>query len=568
MSFDGSFTHSMEKELTSLLVTGRVSKINQPYPNELLLTIRAHSKNHTVLLSANPSYARVQITKIPAANPAVPNNFTMVLRKHLSGSILTSVNQLDNDRVLQFHFSGRNEIGDQTSLMLVVEIMARHSNVILVDETTNKVIDAIKRVGSDVNRYRTLLPGSTYVNPPKQDLLNPFTLTNFEMIQKLIIQYPNVDVLAEQLRSTLQGLGNDTSLALAHELHQEGNLADNFKNFFKKFDEPTPVLSELDNNKINFTAFPYPDTVENKTFSTLSELLDAFYASKAQRDRVREQGAVLIAVVRKQLKKNRNKLKNLDKDLKQTEHADSFRIQGEILTTYLNQIERGSNNIELPNFYDDNKPITIQLDNSISPSENAQKYFKKYQKLKNAVKYLHEQIEITQSEVDYFESIQSQIELANPEDLVDIRLELEQEGYLRNHDQHKKAKKNRQKISKPEKYVSSDGTEILVGKNNLQNEKLTMHTADKRETWLHTKDIPGSHVIIRSFDPSEETITEAANLAAYFSKAQNSTKVPVDYTKVKNIRKPNGTKPGYVIYDNQTTLLIDPDANLVAKLRQ
>ncbi|GAY72983.1 fibronectin-binding protein [Lentilactobacillus kosonis] len=303
MSFDGSFTHSMEKELTSLLVTGRVSKINQPYPNELLLTIRAHSKNHTVLLSANPSYARVQITKIPAANPAVPNNFTMVLRKHLSGSILTKVNQLDNDRVLQFHFSGRNEIGDQTSLMLVVEIMARHSNVILVDEATNKVIDAIKRVGSDVNRYRTLLPGSTYVNPPKQDLLNPFTITNFEMIQKLIIQYPNVDVLAEQLRNTLQGLGTDTSLALATWLHQDGGLEDNFNNFFKQFDEPSPVLSELDNNKINFTAFPYPDTVENKTFPTLSELLDAFYASKAQRDRVREQGSVLIAVVRKQLKK-------------------------------------------------------------------------------------------------------------------------------------------------------------------------------------------------------------------------------------------------------------------------
>ncbi len=567
MSFDGSFTHSMEKELTSLLATGRVSKINQPYPNEMLLTIRAHSKNLTVLLSANPSYARVQITKIPAANPAVPNNFTMVMRKHLSGAILNSVNQLDNDRVLQFHFSGRNEIGDQTSLMLVIEIMARHSNVILVDENTNKVIDAIKRVGSDVNRYRTLLPGSTYVNPPKQDLLNPFELTNFEMIQKIVAQYPNVDVLAEQLRKTLQGLGNDTSLALATSLHKTGSLEDNFKAFFKQFDNPIPVLSELANNKINFTAFPYPDTIENQKYDTLSELLDAFYETKAQRDRVREQGSVLIAVVRKQLKKNRTKLKKLDKDLAQTEHADTFRIKGEILTTYLNQIQRGSSEIELPNFYDENRPIKISLTNSISPSENAQKYFKKYQKLKNAVKYLDEQIVLTQSEVDYFESIQSQIELANPEDLVDIRLELEQEGYLKNHDQHKKAKKNRQKINKPERYVSTDGTEILVGKNNLQNEKLTMHTADKRETWLHTKNIPGSHVIIRSFDPSEETILEAANLAAYFSKAQHSTKVPVDYTRVKNIRKPNGTKPGFVIYDNQTTLLVDPDETKVKKLK-
>lgn len=568
MSFDGSFTHSMKNELTDLLQTGRISKINQPYPNELILTIRAHGKNQQLLLSANPTYARVQITKVPYVNPAVPTNFTMIVRKHLSGGILSDISQQENDRVLTFTFTSRNELGDQTKLDLTVEIMARHSNIILVDQASGKIIDAIKHVGSDVNRYRLLLPGATYVKPPKQDLQNPFKITEFDKIKSLITDFPNVDMLADNLRKTIQGLGNDTSLALASSLHKDENMEKNFHGFFEQFDNPKPTFSHIAGNKINFTAFPYPDTTKNKTFSTLSELLDAFYASKAQRDRVREQGSVLIQVVKKQLKKNRTKLKKLQRDMKETENADDYRIKGEILTTYLNKVDRGMKSIELPNYYDEDKLITIQLSNQQSPSQNAQRFFKKYQKLKNAVKFVGEQIKLTQQEIDYFENIQSQIELADPQDLVDIRYELEQGHYLRDHEQNKKKKNKRQKIAKPERFESTDGTEILVGKNNLQNEKLTMHTADKRETWLHTKDIPGSHVIIRSFNPSEQTLAEAANLAAYFSKARESSKVQVDYTKVKNIRKPNGTKPGYVIYDNQTTLFVTPDEDLVDKLRK
>lgn len=562
MSFDGSFTHSMKEELTDLLQTGRISKINQPYPNELILTIRAHGKNQQLLLSANPTYARVQITKVPYVNPSVPTNFTMIMRKHLSGGILVDVSQQENDRVLTLTFTARNELGDQTKLDLIVEIMARHSNIILVDQASGKIIDAIKHVGSDVNRYRLLLPGATYVKPPKQDLQNPFKMTDFDKIKKLITDFPNVDMLADNLRKTVQGLGNDTSLALANSLHKDENVEKNFQDFFKNFGSPKPTFSHVAGNKINFTAFPYPGTTKNQFFPTLSELLDAFYASKAQRDRVREQGSVLIQVVKKQLKKNRNKLKKLKRDMKETENADDYRVKGEILTTYLNKVDRGMTSIELPNYYEEDKPIKIQLSNQQSPSQNAQRYFKKYQKLKNAVKFVGEQIKLTQQEIDYFENIQSQIELADPQDLVDIRYELEQGHYLRDHEQNKKKKNKRQKIAKPEKFVSTDGTEILVGKNNLQNEKLTMHTADKRDTWLHTKNIPGSHVIIRSFDPSEQTLAEAANLAAYFSKARESSKVQVDYTKVKNIRKPNGTKPGYVIYDSQTTLFVTPDEEL------
>lgn len=569
MSFDGSFTHSMKNELLGLLKTGRVSRINQPYPNELILTIRAQSTNQQLLLSANPTYARVQITKIPYVNPSVPSNFTMILRKHLSGAILTDIKQLDNDRVLRFMFTSRNELGDQTSLCLNVEIMARHSNIILIDEANDKIIDAIKHVGSDVNRYRILLPGATYINPPKQDLQDPFVKTEFEDIDHLIREYPNVDVLANGLKKIIQGLGNDTSLALANYLHRDSNTAANFHNFFEQFNSPKPTFSHIANNKINFTAFPYPGTQKDKHYSTLSELLDAYYASRAQRDRVREQGAVLIQVVKKQLKKNRTKLKRLNRDMKETDNANEYRVKGEILTAYLNKVERGMTSIELPNYYDQNNLLTISLSNQQSPSENAQRYFKKYQKLKNAVKYLTEQIKLTRAEIDYFENIQSQIELAKPEDLVDIRYELEQGHYLKDHEHNNKKKKaKRRKINKPEVFEASDGTEILVGKNNLQNERLTMHTADKRETWLHTKNIPGSHVIIRSFDPSDQTITEAATLAAYFSKARDSTKVPVDFTKVKHVRKPNGTKPGYVIYDNQQTVLVDPSEDIVAQLQK
>ncbi|WP_367333881.1 NFACT RNA binding domain-containing protein [Lentilactobacillus sp.] len=568
MSFDGSFTHSMKNELTNLLQTGRISKINQPYPNELILTIRAHGKSHQLLLSANPTYARVQITKVPYVNPSVPTNFTMIMRKHLSGGILTDIKQQNNDRVMTFTFTARNELGDQTKLDLIIEIMARHSNIILVNQADRKIIDAIKHVGSDVNRYRLLLPGATYINPPKQDLQDPFVKTDFADIEQLVKDFPNIDVLAGNLRKSLQGLGNDTSLALASFLHRDGKVAVNFQDFFKQFDDPKPTFSHIASNKINFTAFPYPDTTKNRFYPSLSELLDAFYANKAQRDRVREQGSVLIQVVKKQLKKNRTKLKKLQRDMAETENADDYRIKGEILTTYLNRVDRGMTSIELPNYYDEDRPIKIQLSNQQSPSQNAQRYFKKYQKLKNAVKFVSEQLNLTKQEIDYFENIQSQIELADPQDLVDIRYELEQGHYLRDHEQNKKKKAKRQKINKPEEFISSDGTEILVGKNNLQNEKLTMHTADKRETWLHTKDIPGSHVIIRSFDPSEQTLAEAANLAAYFSKARDSSKVQVDYTKVKNIRKPNGTKPGYVIYDNQTTLFITPDEQLVESLKK
>ena len=559
MTFDGLFTHAMIHELNQTLQNGRVTKISQPYPNEVILTIRANRTNYPVLLSANPRYARFQITQIPYTNPAVPTNFTMMLRKYLEGAKLLEIKQLDNDRVVYFEFLTRNELGDKLPLLLSAEIMGRYSNVILINQSTNKIIDTIKHVGMDQNRYRTLLPGATYRQPPTQNKENPFEQDS-NTFEELIQKYPNREVLADNLLKQYQGISRDNALALADKLHSSNNFVQAFNDFLAMTEDPIPTM-----NGNNFSIFA--DNPNDKKFTTLSEMLDVFYHTKANRDRVQQQGGQLLHVIRKNLQRNKKKLKKLSNELKATENADEYRIKGEVLTTYLYQIKRGMTKITLPNFYDNNKEITISLSNQLSPSQNAQKYFKKYQKLKNAVTFVNEQIELTKKEVAYLEEIQTQIELATPSDLNDIKTELQQEGYIKKK-QQKSKHSSRVKINKPESFIASDGTEILVGKNNLQNEKLTLHTAKKTDIWLHAKNIPGSHVIIKSNNPSDETLFEAAMLAAYFSKFRSSANVPIDYVQVKNIRKPNGSKPGFVIYEGQKTLTVTPTEDFVLELRQ
>lgn len=559
MTFDGLFTHAMIHELNQTLQNGRVTKIFQPYPNEVILTIRANRTNYPVLLSANPRYARFQITQIPYTNPAVPTNFTMMLRKYLEGAKLLEIKQLDNDRVVYFEFLTRNELGDKLPLLLSAEIMGRYSNVILINQSTNKIIDTIKHVGMDQNRYRTLLPGATYRQPPTQNKENPFEQDS-NTFEELIQKYPNREVLADNLLKQYQGISRDNALALADKLHASNNYVQAFNDFLAMTENPIPTM-----NSNNFSIFT--DNPNDKKFSTLSEMLDVFYHTKANRDRVQQQGGQLLHVIRKNLQRNKKKLKKLSNELKATENADEYRIKGEVLTTYLYQIKRGMTKITLPNFYDNNKEITISLSNQLSPSQNAQKYFKKYQKLKIAVTFVNEQIELTKKEVAYLEEIQTQIELATPADLDDIKTELQQEGYIKKK-QQKSKRSSRVKINKPETFIASDGTEILVGKNNLQNEKLTLHTAKKTDIWLHAKNIPGSHVIIKSNNPSDETLFEAAMLAAYFSKFRSSANVPIDYVQVKNIRKPNGSKPGFVIYEGQKTLTVTPTEDFVLELRQ
>lgn len=557
MAFDGFFTHAVVHELDQTLATGRVAKVNQPYPAELIMTIRAHRHNYSLLLSANPTYPRMQITQIAYQNPAVPSNFAMTMRKYLEGAILESIEQVDNDRIIKMNFKTRDELGDQQRLVLVIEIMARHSNVSLVNEKNHKIIDTIKHVGSDQNRVRLLLPGATFVMPPKQDKVNPY-LPN-QIYTDLVRKDLDENELAKQLQASYQGLGRQSAQELARELQASSDLPTTYHTFLKQFENPDPVIYDDNNGKRQFAAF-LPSNIKEEQlthYDTLSVMLDAFYAQKAERDRSKELAGQVLKVLHNELKKDRRKVKKLKQQLEDAEKADYYRIRGEILTTYLGKLTAGMTEITLPNFYDDNKPLKIKLDPELSPSRNAQKYFTKYDKLKTSVDYVKEQLKLANDEINYLANIESQIDLASPADIQEIRLELQQQGYIKQ--KRQKSKKRRKvRVSKPEEFHTSNGTTVLVGKNNLQNDRLSFKIANKNDIWLHVKDIPGSHVIIRDSDPDEQTLLEAAQLAAYFSKGRNSDNVPVDYLPAKRLHKPNGAKPGFVTFTGQKTLYVTP----------
>lgn len=566
MSFDGVFTHAMINELRETLLSGRISKIHQPYENEVVLVIRSRGKNQRLLLSAHPSYARIQITQIDYQNPDTPPNFVMMLRKHLDGAILESIEQIENDRVIHFHFTKRDELGDLQNIILIVELMGRHSTIILVNKESGKILDAIKHIGSSQNTYRSLLPGVDYIAPPEQNQLNPFSQEKEKVFHRL----SQMDLTPKGIQQQFQGIGFDTAQELVARLTERPNekmLV--WQEFFTAIDtQRSPSLYEVAEKEyftpINYRFFD-SNTQQKKMYPTISALLDAFYQEKAEKDRAKQQGGELIRKIENELKRNRNKLKKREQTLKDSENAEDYRRDGELLTTFMAQVPRGANEVTLPNYYEEDKPITIKLDPALTPNQNAQKYFHRYQKLKNAVKLIGKQIEEAKNEIDYLESVLSQLEIAGPMDIKVIKEELTAEGYLK---KKSSKKQKRKKPSQPDQYLSTDGTLILVGKNNLQNDQLSLKTAKKTDYWLHAKNIPGSHVIIKSDQPSDETITEAAELAAYFSKYRHSAQVPVDLVQVKHLRKPNGAKPGYVIYENQKTIIVTPEEEKINKMKQ
>lgn len=566
MSFDGVFTHAMINELRETLLSGRISKIHQPYENEVVLVIRSRGKNQRLLLSAHPSYARIQITQIDYQNPDTPPNFVMMLRKHLDGAILESIEQIENDRVIHFHFTKRDELGDLQNIILIVELMGRHSTIILVNKESGKILDAIKHIGSSQNTYRSLLPGIDYIAPPEQNQLNPFSQEKEKVFHRL----SQMDLTPKGIQQQFQGIGFDTAQELVARLTERPNekmLV--WQEFFTAIDtQLSPSLYEVAEKEyftpINYRFFD-SNTQQKKMYPTLSALLDAFYQEKAEKGRAKQQGGELIRKIENELKRNRNKLKKREQTLKDSENAEDYRRDGELLTTFMTQVPRGANEVTLPNYYEEDRPITIKLDPALTPNQNAQKYFHRYQKLKNAVKLIGKQIEEAKNEIDYLESVLSQLEIAGPMDIEVIKEELTAEGYLK---KKSSKKQKRKKPSQPDQYLSTDGTLILVGKNNLQNDQLSLKTAKKTDYWLHAKNIPGSHVIIKSDQPSDETITEAAELAAYFSKYRHSAQVPVDLVQVKHLRKPNGAKPGYVIYENQKTIIVTPEEEKINKMKQ
>ena len=549
MSFDGFFLHHMVEELRTELLNGRIQKINQPFDQELVLQIRSNRQSHRLLLSAHPVFGRIQLTETTFENPAQPSTFIMVLRKYLQGAVIESIEQIENDRIVEITVSNKNEIGDNIQATLIIEIMGKHSNILLVDKSNHKILEVIKHVGFSQNSYRTLLPGATYIAPPSTDALNPFTIKDEKLFEILQTQ----ELTAKNLQGIFQGIGRDTASELENLLVNEK--LSKFRNFFKQ--ETNPCLTDK-----SFSCVPFSNTIDDH-FSSLSQLLDVFYKDKAERDRVKQQASELIRRVENELQKNRQKLKKQEKELLATENAEEFRQKGEILTTFLHQVPNDQDQVVLDNYYT-NQPITIALDKALTPNQNAQKYFKRYQKLKEAVKYLTELIEETKSTILYLESVETVLNQAGLDEIAEIRDELIQTGFIRRRQREKLHKRK-----KPEKYLASDGkTIILVGRNNLQNDELTFKMARKEELWFHAKDIPGSHVVITgNLDPSDEVKTDAAELAAYYSKGRLSNLVQVDMIQVKKLNKPTGGKPGFVTYTGQKTLRVTPDSEKIESMK-
>ncbi|EJG87596.1 NFACT family protein [Streptococcus infantis] len=549
MSFDGFFLHHMVEELRTELVNGRIQKINQPFEQELVLQIRSNRQSHRLLLSAHPVFGRIQLTETTFENPAQPSTFIMVLRKYLQGAVIESIEQIENDRIVEITVSNKNEIGDDIQAALIIEIMGKHSNILLVDKSSNKVLEVIKHIGFSQNSYRTLLPGATYIAPPSTEALNPFTIKDEKLFEILQTQ----ELTAKNLQSLFQGLGRDTAIELENLLTD--NRLSKFRDFFKQ--ETKPCLTDK-----SFSCVPFSTKIEGH-FSSLSQLLDVFYKDKAERDRVKQQASELIRRVENELQKNRQKLKKQEKELQATENAEEFRQKGELLTTFLHQVPNDQDQVVLDNYYT-NQPITISLDKALTPNQNAQKYFKRYQKLKEAVKYLTDLIEETKATILYLESVETVLNQAGLDEIAEIREELIQTGFIR-----RRQREKIQKRKKPEKYLASDGkTIILVGRNNLQNEELTFKIARKEELWFHAKDIPGSHVVISgNLNPSDEVKTDAAELAAYYSKGRLSNLVQVDMIEVKKLNKPTGGKPGFVTYTGQKTLRVTPDSEKIESMK-
>lgn len=549
MSFDGFFLHHMVEELRTELLNGRIQKINQPFEQELVLQIRSNRKSHRLLLSAHPVFGRIQLTESTFENPAQPSTFIMVLRKYLQGAVIESIQQIDNDRIVEITVSNKNEIGDHIQATLIIEIMGKHSNILLVDKTEQKILEVIKHIGFSQNSYRTLLPGATYIAPPSTEALNPFTVKDEKLFEILQTQ----ELTAKNLQTLFQGLGKDTATELERQLVSD-KLA-TFRSFFKQ--ETKPCLTDK-----SFSCVPFSSKT-TEYFDNLSQLLDVYYKDKAERDRVKQQASELIRRVENELQKNRQKLKKQEKELLATENAEEFRQKGELLTTFLHQVPNDQDQVILDNYYT-NQPITIALDKALTPSQNAQKYFKRYQKLKEAVKYLTELIEETKATILYLESVETVLNQAGLDEIAEIREELIQTGFIR-----RRQREKIQKRQKPEQYLASDGkTIIYVGRNNLQNEELTFKMARKEELWFHAKDIPGSHVVISgNLNPTDEVKTDAAELAAYYSKGRLSNLVQVDMIEVKKLNKPTGGKPGFVTYTGQKTLRVTPDPEKIQSMK-
>lgn len=581
MAFDGTVIANIVYDMHRLLTGGRIYKIYQPEADELLLVIKNQKETYRLLLSASASLPLVYFTSENKQNPLTAPNFCMLLRKHISNGRILSVVQPGMERILEISIEHLNELGDLCQKKLVIEIMGKHSNIIFLDDAS-MIIDSIKHISSQVSSVREVLPGRTYTMPPSKGKIALAEITPAWMtetffsransLQKAI--YSSLSGISPMManeicfRANLDGSASTASLSSAQQTALYGELIRLKTQLEQK--EFSPCIVYQGNTPQEFSALPlsmYTD-MEIREFSSISEVLETYYAEKEVVTRIRQKSTDLRKIVSNAIERTAKKYDLQRKQLKDTEKKEKYKVYGELLHTYGYDVQPGQKELTCVNYYD-NQEITIPLDGQLNAMDNAKKYFDRYGKLKRTYEALHALVEETHAELLHLESISNALEIARDEsDLAMIKEELMEYHYVKRHGQNKK--KSRSK-SKPFHYISSDGFHMYVGKNNFQNEELTFKFANGKDMWFHAKKMAGSHVIVKletAEDLPDRTYEEAARLAAYYSKGKNAPKVEVDYTRRRNLKKPPQAKPGFVIYHTNYSMNIEPDIRGIEEIRQ
>ena len=585
MPLDALCLSGLLHELKSSVVGTKVDKIHQPARDELLFSLRSPNGNVKLLLTANPSHPRIQLTQISRENPDTPPMFCMLLRKHLTGARILDLVQPPLERVVDIHMEALDELGDRVQRRLILEAMGRHSNLILLDHE-GRIIDCLRRVDADMSPRRQVLPGLFYHLPPTQEKRDPMLLSRDELAQYLS-HAPEQAQADQWLLDTFGGLsplicrelahraGGRTDIRL-HELGAEGHLRllDEVGSLLSNVKESifTPTVILIDEKPKDFTFLPvlqYGPSAKSIPFPSFSQLLDQFYEQREQQERIKQKGQDLIRTVTSARDRTARKIGNQEKELASTKNRERLRELGDILTSNLYAMQRGMSRLRAVDFYDpEGKEIDIPLDPLLTPQQNAAKYYKDYNKAKTAEEMLTIQLEKGRKDLDYLNSVLENITLAEGErDLEEIRQELTQTGYMSRRSKVKE--RNKKVVSKPMEFRSSTGMRISVGKNNTQNDLLTCKQAFKSDIWFHTQKIHGSHVILwtEGGQADLQSLNEAAMLAAWFSQGRESDKVAVDYTPIKYVKKPAGARPGMVVYTTYETAWVAPDGELAKKLR-
>lgn len=578
MALDGIAVSALQKELNEKLVGARIDKIYQPDKDELLIFLRGINKNFKLKLSANASIPCVSLAEDAKTSGDTPPVFCMLLRKHLCGAKIVSVCQPDFERVLKIYAEGYNELGDLTQKVLIIELMGKYSNIILTDDS-NKILDSIKRVDFSVSSVRQILPGLIYEGAPSQGKKNPLLSGTAEFLESL--DDANESETADRaLLNNFAGVSPIIAREIVYRALGDCSVRIGELDMSKKLDVATTayrLFCDVKNGKftpcyfidkntgkhIDFCAvdiLQYENMAERRENESMAVMIDEYYRERSRREKNARRNADLLKLVSNHIERCAKKIELQTRELSDTEKKDKWKEAGELITANLYRIKQGDEYAEVENFYEENSPtIKIKLDTTLTPSANAQKYFKKYNKAKTAAEELTKQIGIAEKELFYLESVEEEIEKAQSgEELSEIAEELFDEGYIK---RNKGEKRKKTKMSLPLEGKTADGFTVLVGRNNKQNDYLTCKMAHNNDLWFHTKNIHGSHVVLRYENEREFTddaIIEAARLAAKYSKASESENVPVDYTPIKFVKKPAGAKPGFVIYTTNKTVYVTP----------